>query len=156
VQHLEKPHGRAHLVALLAAALAFLATMVAATLLLPGQVNVYYTPTDRSDVVVERWQYLTLMVIGTTVVAAVLATLTTTVLGLVAAFTNGTQTTDPRAAAWTGAWVLLWLSAAVWLAIWLGNDSPERRSWFELLLSLAGLAGVVLVIAWRARRQRSR
>jgi hypothetical protein len=143
-------------VALGAAALAFLATMVAATLLLPGQVDVYYTPTDRPDVVLEQWQYLTLMVIGTTVVAAALATLTTTVLGLVAAFTNEPRTTGPEAAAWTGAWVLLWFSAAAWLAISLGNDSPESRSWLELLLSLAGLAGVVLVIVWRARRHRHR
>jgi len=132
------------------AALGFVATVTCASFLLPHQVYLYYTPTDRPDVVYELWQYLTLLVVGAGLMAVAFGVVASAFASLVMAFTPGTSHAEANVAPWVGAWTLLWLSAEVWLAIWLGNDQPVRRSWLELLVALAGLAGVGFIVGWRA------
>ncbi len=139
-----------HLVATGAAAFGFLATVTCAAVLLPGRVHLYYTPTDRPDVVYELWQYLFVVVVGAAVMALVAGALASALVSLVLVFGRGASDDRASAAAWVGAWTLLWFSAEVWLTIWLGNDHPLRRSWLELLLALVGLTGAGLIVGFRA------
>ena len=45
------------------AVLLFAVSVICAAILLPSQIEMYYTPTDRPDVVYQRWQYLILAVV---------------------------------------------------------------------------------------------
>jgi MFS family permease len=146
-------NGRAGRVILGAAAALFLATIVSAALVLPGQVEVYFTPTDRPDVVYETWQYLALVAVGAFVVALVLGALASTITSVVQAFGPGRSSRRSQVGTWVVAWSLLWFSAAVWLVIWLGNDQPERRSTYELLVVVTGLVGAGVVTALRVRAE---
>lgn len=139
-----------HLIAVLVAALVFLATATCAAVLLPGRVHLYYTPTDRPDVVYELWQYLFLVVVGAAAMALAAGATASALVSLVLAFGRDGSDTGVGVAAWAGAWTLLWFSAALWLTIWLGNDHPLTRSWLELLLALVGLTGAGLIVGWRA------
>jgi hypothetical protein len=112
-------------------------------------VHLYYTPAERPDVVYELWQYLTLVVIGAGVMVVAFGAVSSAFVSLVMAFSPGTPDADASVAPWVGAWTILWLSAEVWLAIWLGNDLPVRRSWLELLVALSGLAGAGFIVGWR-------
>lgn len=146
--------GRGRL-ALGATAVVLLATVASAAAFLPGRVEVYYTPTDQPDVVYDLWQYLTLVVLVTPVMALAAAWIGSTLHSLVVLFVTdppavGTNA-DKDVGAWVAAWTLLWSAGAVWLVIWLGNEQPVRRSWCELLLVLAGLVGTALIIGGRAR-----
>lgn len=131
------------------ATLAFLATVTCAAVLLPDRVHLYYTPADRPDVVYELWQYLTLVVIGAGIMVVAFGAVGSAFAALAMAFNPGKPNGDASVASWVGAWTLLWLSAEVWLAIWLGNDQPVRRSWWELLVALSGLAGASFILGWR-------
>jgi hypothetical protein len=136
-------------VALAVAGLLFVATLTFGAVLLPDHVDVYFAPADRPDVSYELWQYLTLVAIGVVVLAMASAALASAALSLVSAFREGSLGRSD-VAAWVGAWTFVWFSAGVWLAIWLGNENPETRSWYELLLGLTGVAGVALIVLWRA------
>lgn len=150
VRHLGTPTRGGHRIAIGAAALAFLATVTCAAVLLPDRVHLYYTPSERPDAVYELWQYLTLLVVGAAVMVVAFGAAASAFAWLAAAFTPGTTSSaGTSVASWVGAWTLLWLSAEVWIAVWLGNDEPVRRSWLELLVVLSGLVGAGFIVGWR-------
>lgn len=131
-------------------ALVFLATVTCAAVVLPDRVHLYYTPTDRPDVVYELWQYLMLLGIGGGIIAVAFGAVASAFAATLMTIGVGPSGAEPRVASWVSAWTLLWLSAEVWLVIWLGNDQPVTRSWLEVLVALSGLTGTVFVVVWGA------
>lgn len=132
----------------------FMVTVTLAAVLLPSMVDVYRNPTDQPDVVYARWQYLLLAVLGAGLLAVALSAVAAALLALVVAFT-GRQPSGAAAqlSSRVTGWVLLCSSAAVWLAIWLGNSDPARRSWLELATGQVALAGIGFIIRWQVRRE---
>lgn len=131
------------------AAVAVLAlTTIWAAEALPDHVDLYYNVSSRPDDAVDRWTYLLLVTLSGAVLAVGTAIVVRGAASLAAAFTWA-PIEVPGVMGWTAAWTLLWASAEMWLAIWLGNSEPVRRSWLELLLAIAWLLGVVAVLCWR-------
>ena len=131
------------------AALLFAATLVLGAVLLPDHVDVYYAPADRPDVSYELWQYLTLVAIIAVVFAIGTGGMASAAMALISAFREGSVGRSD-VAAWVGAWTFVWFSAGVWIVIWFGNENPETRSWCEVLVALTGIAGIALIVLWRA------
>lgn len=133
----------------------FVLTLAFGAVWLPARIEVYYTPTDRADVVYQLWQYLILVPIGALLLAMALATFAR---AIVIVFSSEGAIAETRVMAWMSAWVFASTSAVVWVAIWLGNDHPEQRSWLESGIAsvafLGALAIVVLVLARSRRRAR--
>jgi Na+-driven multidrug efflux pump len=82
----------------------FVLTFGMAVLWLPSQIAMYYTPTDRPDVIYQGWQYLILILLGAFLLAFGLAS---GAGALMAAFGSGGAVTEGRVTAWVGAWVLV-------------------------------------------------
>jgi hypothetical protein len=144
VRHARAVKAREHVKVPLVAGAVFVLSLVVASLRLASQIAMYYTPTDRPDVVYQAWQYLILVPMGTLLLAFALAS---GAGALMAAFCPGGATIEGRVMAWVGAWVLVSASAAVWVAIALGNGHPLQRSSLEALIGLALLLGTFVIIA---------
>jgi hypothetical protein len=144
VRHARAVNAREHVKVPLFAGAVFVLTLVVASLRLPPQIAMYYSPTDHPDVVYQAWQYLFLVPLGTLLLAFALAS---GAGALMAAFGPGGATIEGRVMAWVGAWVLVSASAAVWVAISLGNGHPLQRSWLEALIGLALFLGAFAIIA---------
>jgi Na+-driven multidrug efflux pump len=92
----------------------------------------YYTPTEQADVVYRLWQYLILVPIVTLLLAMALAMFAR---AIVTVFSSDGEIAEARVAAW----VFVSASAAVWGAIWLGNDQPESPATDEVKTVAHGL-----------------
>jgi hypothetical protein len=133
------------------AVLVFAGSVFCAAILLPSQIEMYYTPTDRPDVVFERWQYLILTVVVAVVLAVGFGSMAEAFASIIKAFYTEDPTAGSDVALWVGAWVFVWSAGTVWLVIWLGNGDPRTRPWFELLLGSVGVTGVAAITVIRAR-----
>ena len=117
-----------------------MASIICTAILLPDRIEMYYTPTDRTDVVYARWQYLILIPAVTLVLTVAAASMAVAAMAVVNAFILGDKGNTGRAGYRVAAWTLLVTAGVVWLTIWLGNEA-EPRSWSELLAGVVGLLG---------------
>ena len=138
--------------ALAVAASVFLGTLAAAAILLPSEVDVYLTPTERADVTYARWQFLVLVGVTGSVLAAAVGAVAGSVLAVVDVFSDG-SVDGGRAARAAAAWMLLCVSAALCAVVWLGNGDAMLRSWLELGIGVAGVAGGAVAVVVDVRRQ---
>lgn len=133
----------------------FAGSVVYAAVALPDPVAVYFGPADRPDAMYQVWQFIVLDVLGAAGAAIAFATLATAASKVVTAFASARGTDISSVGAAVAAWVLMWFTVLLWLAIWLGNSDHWRRSWSELLVSVLALAGIPAVTTLVLRLRRS-